>query len=67
MNDDEIPSMNLAALKFQARMMDAIQAMKQSIIQLLEAQGQTWQDWPAYDLVDDLMAEYGVEEDADGE
>lgn len=61
MSDDEIPTMNVAALKFQARMMDAIIGMKGSLVQLLQEKGQKWQDWPASDLVDELIAEYGEE------
>lgn len=61
MSDDEIPTMNVAALKFQARMMDAIIGMKGSLVPLLQEKGQKWQGWPAYDLVDDLIAEYGEE------
>ena len=61
MSDDEIPTMNVAALKFHSRMMDAIIGMKGSLVQLLQEKGQKWQDWPAYDLVDDLIAEYGEE------
>lgn len=58
---EEVMQMNLPALRFSARMMDAIKGMKQSMILLLRERGQTWKDWPAYDLVDDLMAEYGEE------
>ena len=61
MSDDEIPMMNVAALKFQARMMEAILGMKGSLVQLLREKGKTWRDWPAYDLVDELIAEYGEE------
>jgi hypothetical protein len=61
MSDDEIPMMNVAALKFQARMMEAILGMKGSLVQLLREKGETWRDWPAYDLVDELIAEYGEE------
>lgn len=63
MTDDDIPEMNLAALRFNARMMDAIKGMKSSIILLLKEKGQAWTDWPAYDLVDDLIAEYGEEDE----
>lgn len=66
MSDDGIPTMNVAALKFQARMMDAILGMKGSLVQLLQEKGQKWQDWPAHDLVDELIAEYG-EEVSDGD
>lgn len=65
MSDEEIPTMNVAALKFQARMMDAILGMKQSLIMLLKEGGKEWKDWPAYDLVDELIAEYG-EDVSDG-
>lgn len=58
-DDDEIPTMNVAALRFQARMMDAITGMKGSIILLLQDVGQKWEDYPAYDLVDEIIAEYG--------
>ena len=61
MSDDEIPTMNVAALKFQARMMDAILGMKVSLVLFLQEKGQGWQDWPAADLVDELIAEYGEE------
>lgn len=63
MADEEIPSMNLAALKFQARMMDAILGMKSAIKKFMEAGGQTWDDWPAADLVDKIIAEYGESEE----
>jgi len=65
MSDDEIPTMNVAALKFQARMMAAMIGMKCLLVQLLTEKGQAWKDWPAYDLVDELIAEYG-EEVSDG-
>ena len=39
MSDEEIPTMNVAALKFQARMMDAILGMKQSLVMLLKEGG----------------------------
>lgn len=63
MTDDDMPEMNLAALRFQARMMDAIKGMKSSLTLLLAEKGQKWTDWPAYDLVDELIAEYGEEDE----
>lgn len=66
-DDDEIPTMNVAALRFNARMMDAIKGMKGSIILLLQDGGQKWEDYPAHDLVDEIIVEYGDDpEDTNG-
>lgn len=65
MNDDsDIPEMNLAALRFNARMLDAIKGMKSSIILLLKDRGQAWHDYPAWDLVDGIITEYGDDPNA---
>jgi hypothetical protein len=65
MSDEEMPEMNLAALRFSARMMDAIKGMRSSIIMLMKERGQEWADYPAWDLVDDLIAEYGDDPNAE--
>lgn len=62
-DDEEIPTMNVAALRFNARMMDAIHGMKGAIIFLQKERGQTWEDFPAHDLVDEIIAEYGEEDE----
>lgn len=64
-DDNDIPEMNLPALRFSARMMDAIKGMKSSIILLLKERGQVWKDYPAWDLVDDLITEYGDDPNAE--
>lgn len=64
-SEDEIPSMNVAALRFNARMMDAIKGMKSSIILLMKERGQVWTDYPAWDLVDDIITEYGDDPNAE--
>jgi hypothetical protein len=65
MSDEEIPEMNLAALRFSARMMDAIKGMRSSIIMFMKERGQEWEDYPAWDLVDGLIAEYGDDPNAE--
>lgn len=65
MPDEGVIELNVAGVQMMGRMIDAIKGMKLSITSFMQASGQGWSDWVAADLVDQLLAEIGADEEND--
>jgi hypothetical protein len=58
---------NLEGLKMMARMVEAIQTMRERIRELQNERDFTWNDWPYSYTVDRLMEESGVDDADEGD